>query len=147
MLRVYFADLSDGRLNRLGYLAYWLGLVLFVIVISVAAGLAIGLYEQTTGGGFPPTQDELVAQVGQPAMILFALVGVVLVFVSLNLQAKRLRDMGLPGWPVAAILVGINLAVSATLSEGAGAVLSGIVFLALVLIPSNTFARSSTMAG
>jgi uncharacterized membrane protein YhaH (DUF805 family) len=68
-------------------------------------------------------------------------VAAVLFFAGANLTAKRIRDIGLPGWwSVLAIALLVGL-VSGAVSEQAGSVIQLAIWLALVLVPTNVLAK------
>jgi len=62
-------------------------------------------------------------------------------FAGANLTAKRIQDIGLPGWRTVlaiALLVGL---ISAAVSQQVGNSLQFLIWLALVLVPTNAFAK------
>ena len=141
MFKTLFGDITDGRLRRLQFLGYSLFLVLLMIGFGLAVVMAIGAGEQLIGGDLQQAQDKLREWFTLPFLIVLGLVLFVLLFAHLNITAKRIRDIGLPGWWTVlgiAVLTGV---VSAAVSNQAGSGLSNLIWLALVLIPGNAFAK------
>jgi len=163
MWDIYFGQWREGKLKRLAYLGY--DVLLMVVGFAVIFGLAMffGGLEKATGDAF----SDMFAGMGILVVILLFIFFVVLFVASLNIMAKRIRDMGLPAWGtvVGIILVSIILevlfpnqqaqmsAVVANTPEGVTAALDAdastgsvvsdifnlIIFLCLLLIPSDTF--------
>jgi len=142
VLTVLFGDIKNGRLQRLPYLGY--SVLITVLVMAVMMGIVAAIVgaEKLVGGDLQQAQAAIAQSMGIPFIILFSLFMVVMVFIQLNLMAKRIRDMGLPGWWIAlAVLIIAGLIGGAT-SEQAGGGFQMLVFLLLVLIPSNSFGKS-----
>ena len=153
MLKSYFGDVKSGRLQRLPFLGYFILLQIIMVAIAVGIGAGIGAAESLVGGDLQQAQEMLRTRFGIPVIILLAILFGALFFAMLNLEAKRIRDMGLPGWwtllavAVISIILGVlyNLLVGAepqTSSQSSGA-FSMIILLALLLIPSDTFAGNN----
>ena len=98
MIKSLFGDVKTGRLMRLQYLGYSLLLSLLMFGFGLAILLAIGAGEHIIGGDLQQAQDRLREMFSLPLMILFAVVIPLLVFIGVNMMAKRIRDIGLPGW-------------------------------------------------
>ena len=163
MWNIYFGDWSNGRLKRLPYLGY--DVLLMVLAFAIVMGVIM------LGGGFEGIMNpDLLAGMGVVVVIFFFLFFIALLVANLNIMAKRLRDMGLPAWKsVIAIIVisvileilfpaqqmemsavavnapeGANVAMDMNASEGSivSNIFNLIVFLCLVLIPSDTFNKN-----
>lgn len=137
MFTEYFGEVSSGRLARLQYLGHWL--VLAIIGLLAAYGIAqyLGIAEQLLSGDDEVVEVTLNATVDLPVLLAVLALAGVLVFASLNIMAKRFRDMGLPGWLVVlgvAILSGV---LSVYASSNTAALLGPVVWLLLVLVPSR----------
>jgi uncharacterized membrane protein YhaH (DUF805 family) len=143
MIRTLFADLSSGRLQRLPYLGWYAVLALFVLVIGFGIGASIGLAERASGGEAADAQMVITEHLGVVGLVLIIAIFSVLLFAHLNIAAKRIRDMGLPGWLVllGAIIVGGLIGTLA--GQGIGALFNLLGLLALFLIPSNAFGKSN----
>ena len=166
MLKTYFGEWGEGKLQRLPYLGYHVLLMFLVVAIILAGIFAVGAAENLIGGDLATTQKMLmdkfgiVAIIGIAALMFFAMLG------QVNILGKRIRDMGLPVlWTIFAIIalsmvlnfifppqeVAISASAVQTADGSAAAVSSitktnmivqlfdTIIFLCLVLIPSNTF--------
>ena len=142
MLTALFGDITNGRLQRLPFLGYSVLVTLLFFGFVFAVVFAIGAGEKLIGGDLQQAQDTLAQALGIPFIIVFALFMAVMLFVQMNLMAKRIRDMGLPGWWVVLVLVIVSGVVGSMVSEQAGGGLNSVVFLVLLLVPSNAFGKS-----
>ena len=155
MITALFGDLRDGRLQRLPYLGYCLLVLLLVFAVGLGFvfifGISEGLTAAITGGDVEKAQQLLQQHLGGTAIVLLVVatlvIGTAISFANLNLQAKRLRDMGLPGWIAVAAIFALELVITATVGNQTASTLHLIVFLALLLIPSDTFAKRSPRVG
>lgn len=169
MLKVYFGAWGDGRLKRLPYLGYHILLMVLMFIAVFGTIMALGATESTMGGDIAATQAAIMDKAG--FLIVFAVVALIFVVIiaQVNIMAKRIRDMGLPAlWTILGIIAvslllnilfpaqqtEITAAVVKT-AEGTAAAASAnstvpsmivqgfdlLVFLCLILIPSDTFAK------
>lgn len=139
MVEIYFKNFMDGRLARLQYLGYSLLLTAIAFGIIIVLVFAMGAGEHLLGGDLTQAQDKLRGWFALPTVVLFSLGYLVLIVAGANIMAKRIRDMGLPGWWVVvaiSLLVGGSTTAS---SEQAGGGLMTIIWIALLLIPSGAF--------
>ena len=137
MLKKLFGEVKTGRLNRLAFLGYWVLLTAFMIAMGFAIVLAIGAGEMLIGGDLAEAQETLRKWFTAPTVIVVGLVSMVTLFGHLNIIAKRVRDIGLPGWWVVLLLAIVGVVVSIQISEQASNALSMICFFALLLIPGK----------
>lgn len=100
MIRDLFGDGLSGRFGRLSYLGYLLCLSLSLLVFMLLTVLLIGVAEHLIGGNLSQAQEQLRQWLSWPYMLIFGVFMVAIVFSGLNITAKRLRDIGLPGWSV-----------------------------------------------
>lgn len=150
MLNTYFGAIMEGRLKRLPFIGYIVLLHVLFVVLVLAGVASMGVAEHLVGGDLTQTQQMLTEKFGLPAMILVGIVVATVLFATLNLEAKRIRDMGLPGWwtlfaiwIISALLIALLAGlVNPELSNHISSIISAIGVLALVLIPSNTFSMS-----
>ena len=137
MIRAFFLDIANGRLTRLPFLGYALlanilGLLFIFGIIAVIAGA-----ETLMGGDLQEAQAALRKAFSVPLLAaIFGFFGIA-VFVSLNLAAKRIRDIGLPGWLTVLAIAVVTISVSLLVSETASQTLSFATLVALPLTPSN----------
>ncbi len=166
MLKTYFGEWGEGKLQRLPYLGYHILLMLLIIVIILAGIFAVGAAENLMGGDLATAQKMLMDKFGLVAIIGIGLLIFIAMLGQINILGKRIRDMGLPVlWTIFAIIalsMVLNLvfppqevAISASAvqtANGSAAAISSVtktnmiiqlfdtvIFLCLVLIPSNTF--------
>ncbi len=135
-MHAIFFDITNGRLARLPYFGHWLLLVALAVLAAIAVGLTFGVTEHIIHVDFKGAHDKLGAGMLIPLIMCFAVIGFATMFGLLNLMAKRIRDIGLPGWPVVIGLT-IVLALVSALSHGLGQALHGVLFLALVFVPTD----------
>ena len=146
MFRVLFGEISSGRLLRLPYLGWSVLVGVLGLAIAIGIGLAIGVAEQIVGGDLQSAQTQLTQQFGIPAIILVFALYAVLLFASLNVMAKRLRDIGLPGWWAVVAIAIIGMLISAVASQEVASGVNFLVWIALLLVPTGLFGGRSTGA-
>ena len=139
MLNVLIGDIKNGRLLRLQYLGYALFLILLFSLFVFAVILAIGAGEHILGGDLQQAQAQLQEWFSLPFLLIFIVFMAVLSFMSLNIMAKRIRDMGLPGWWIVLILLILESIVSYYVSQQASSGLHTLTWILLLLIPSDLF--------
>ena len=98
MLKALFGDVHNGRLMRLQYVGYSLLLSLLMVGVGLAVVAAIGIGEDFIGGDLQQAKELLRERVTLPYMIVFAAATLLFMFVGANIMAKRIRNIGLPGW-------------------------------------------------
>ena len=143
MINVLFGDVKTGRLMRLQYLGYSLLLSFLMLGFGLAIVLAIGAGEHIIGGDLQQAQDKLREMFTLPFMIVFAVVMPLFVFAGFNLLSKRIRDIGLPGWWTLLVIVVLESVASYAVSNEVGSGLHSLVWIVLLLIPTDTFKGSS----
>jgi uncharacterized membrane protein YhaH (DUF805 family) len=146
MLGALFGKVTAGKLARLQFLGYWVLLAAAVVLVLLGIGAAIGVSEQMVGGDLRSAQVKLGETLGIPGLLLISAIFAVLLFAGANLKAKRIRDIGLPGWWTLLAILVVDLCAS-LISQHAAQVLSSLVILALLLIPGNAFSRKSGQSG
>lgn len=143
MLEKIFGDLNSGTLARLPFLGYTLLLNLALVLITMGIGVSLGITEQMIGGDIEQTQQMLADKFGGVTILGVMIIMSLFVFASVNITAKRLRDMGLPGWiSVLAIFILATL-LGFFLQPVVIQIFQTAVFLALVLIPGSLFNQSA----
>jgi len=160
MFRAYFGDLRAGRLARLPFLGFLLLLSVLFVLYGLGIAFGIGLAEHLIRADRVPAPADLWQQLDVTALALLGPLVLVFGFAKANLLAKRIRDMGLPGWRtllvIAIAAAGLGYAMHASgvpLRESYpihGAI-SGLLSLGLLLIPSGLFrprpASAETLGG
>ena len=147
MFKAFFGDITNGRLLRLSYLGYSLLLGLLVIGFGLAIVLAIGAGEHLIGGDLQQAQDKLREWFTLPFFIVFGLVSALFFFAGLNIMSKRIRDTGLPGWWIVLAIIVLEVIASSIISEQAGSSLHMLIWIALLLIPTNALAHYRAQSG
>jgi uncharacterized membrane protein YhaH (DUF805 family) len=146
MLKRIFGEIANGRLTRLPYLGYSVLLAALSVGFVVALGLMIGAGEQLIGGDLQQAQAKLAEWFTLPFMVVFGLVVALFVFAGANIMAKRIRDIGLPGWWSVLAIVVLTGVVSVAISAKASNGLYLLITLALLLIPSGAVAKGAREA-
>jgi uncharacterized membrane protein YhaH (DUF805 family) len=126
MPRVWLGEVGGGRVGRIGFLLR--EALLLAAFLALAFGLGLGFGLRNVLAVFLP---------------LAALVG----FAGLNLAAKRARDIGLPGWPLALGLA-LGLAAVLWLLPAAVALLAAAAaVVALATLPAGSAHRRPARGG
>ena len=137
MFSVLLGNVRQGRLSRLPYLGYSVLIMVLMLGFGVAIGVAAGVGEQLVGGDLQQAQDKLLEWFAVPAMLVTALVMCVLLFMTANIMAKRVRDIGLPGWWAVLAVIVVTGAVSYWISDEAANGLHTLVWVVLLLVPGK----------
>jgi len=141
MLLTLFGHLTSERLPRLRYLGYNLLLVLIGVIALIAAAALIGISEQMAGGDLVTSQQQVVDSLGVPLMLGALLIIAALAFAGSNIMAKRIRDIGLPGWWVVATIYAVELLVALTITPILSALIHLLLLAALLLVASGSVVR------
>lgn len=148
MLQTIFGELRNGRVSRLRFLAAYLVLTVAGMGVMLAllwlSGAAADAAAQEAG---PEEFDAVLANLGGGWLLTLAATGLLLFFGQINLWAKRLRDMGLPGWWTVLILIGLGAVVSGFVSGQVSSGLNLAVLLALLLVPGGAFGGNEPPRG
>jgi uncharacterized membrane protein YhaH (DUF805 family) len=141
MIKALLGDVKTGRLMRLQYLGYSLLVYLLMFGFVFVVILAIGAGEHIIGGDLQYAQDKLREMFTLPAMIVFAVIMPLFLFMVANIMAKRIRDIGLPGWWSVLAIIVITGIVSYMVSNEVSNGLSTLIWVVLLLVPSNSQAK------
>ena len=141
MIKALLGNVKTGRLMRLQYLGYSLLVYLLMLGFVFVVILAIGAGEHIIGGDLQHAQDKLREMFTLPAMIVFAVIMPLLLFMVANIMAKRIRDIGLPGWWSVLAIIVITGIVSYMVSNEVSNGLSTLIWVVLLLVPSNAQAK------
>jgi uncharacterized membrane protein YhaH (DUF805 family) len=171
MLKIYFGEWGSGKLQRLPYLGYHILLMVIVFAVIFGGIFAVGASENIMGGDIVATQAMLMDKFGMLTVIGLVALMFIAMLGQVNILGKRIRDMGLPVlWTILGIILfsmllnvlfpphevamsaaavqtadGSATAVAATTTTSSMIVqiFDMVIFLCLVLIPSNTFGNKS----
>ncbi len=141
MFRVWFREIDDGRLRRLAYLGYTLLLSLLVIIVGTFFGILLLVVEEAAGFGLDRAEASLFERLSLPAALVVIALWLPVVFAGVNMQAKRLRDIGMQGWREVSIILIAGLFISMFLAPEAGSILSVLIWIVLVLVPTGAASR------
>jgi len=169
MLKVYFGEWGNGRLQRLAYLGYHVLLMFIVVAVIFFSIFTVGAAENFVGGDLIATQAMLGERFG--FLAIFGIVALIMAMIvgQINIMAKRIRDMGLPAvWTILGIIVVSMLlnmlfpaqvievgtavvktaggaaaaATTQTVSSSIVQLFDTVVFLCLLFIPSDAFRKN-----
>jgi len=143
MFNTLFKDIAFGHMARLSYLGHSILLLLLLIAYMLIVVLAIGAGEHIIGGDLQQTQDQLRGMLTLPFLVVTGIVMALLMFAGLNIMAKRIRDIGLPGWWMVLALIVLGMLLSYFVSQQASSGLHALTWVLLILIPGNTVGKQS----
>ena len=143
MIKALFGEVKTGRLMRLQYLGYSVLLSLLMFGFGLAVVMIIGVGEHIAGGDLQQVQDQIREQLTLPAMLVMAVVMPLFLFIGLNIMAKRIRDIGLPGWWTVLAIFIVSGVVSYLVSDNAGSIVNTLAWVAVVLVPGNALAKGT----
>lgn len=143
MIKALFGEVKTGRLMRLQYLGYSVLLSLLMFGFGIAVVMAIGVGEHIAGGDLQQVQDQLLEQLTLPVMLVMAVVMPLFLFIGVNIMAKRIRDIGLPGWWTVLAVFIVSGVVSYLVSDNAGSIVNTLAWVAVVLLPGNALAKGT----
>ena len=148
MLQTIFGDIRNGRVSRLRFLvallvltAAGMAVMLALLWFSGAAGAAASL------DAGAEEFETVLEGLGGGWLFALAAAGLVLFFGQINLWAKRFRDIGLPGWWMVLILIGLGSVVSGMVSDQVSSGLNLAVLLALLLVPGGALGGDNRLPG
>ncbi|MBK1722630.1 DUF805 domain-containing protein [Thiocystis violacea] len=141
MLKPLYGELTTGRLKRLPYLGYYILVSALILLVGFGIGASVGLAERMQGGEVADAQALLQDKLGLAGLLLIAVVFGVLFFAHLNLAAKRIRDIGLPGWwillSIAALGVFASIVGGSQLASG----INLLILFSVFMLPSDAFGK------
>jgi len=138
LFKAFLGNLKTGRMARLQYLGYSLSLGVLILGVGIAIGISIGVGEQIIGGNLQQAQNQLREWLTLPFFIIFGMISVLFLFGGINIMAKRIRDIGLPGWWTTLIIIVVEIGVSFIFSGQHGSGLYSFVLIVLLLLPTDT---------
>lgn len=141
MFKTYFGEWTTGRLARLPWLGYALGLFGAMMLIGILVGGGAGLMMGMSGdpAEAEARMEDMMGGIGPVVMVLMVILGLVISVASLNINAKRFRDMGLPGgWTLLGVIV-VSFVVAALFGETISNLVGLVLLLVMALVPTGAF--------
>ena len=133
-----FGALKQGRMARLAFVIYLSVIQLSALLFVIWVGFAAGLAEQAVDLDLEKAQQQL-SDFLSPSFLLFsAVLLAVLVFAQFNIVAKRVRDIGLPGWWLILAYVIVRVIISAAGYTWVGFLFEALAMLALCFVASDS---------
>lgn len=142
MLTKLFGEVTTGRLARLPYLGYSILLNVIWILGLSAVIITIGGAELFIDGDIQQAQQVISDRLALPFIMIFIPFILLIIYGSLNVVAKRIRDMGFPGW-ITLIITGILVMVISFYVSEDMSNLFGIIFALLLLFVPGSRSGSS----
>ena len=146
MFKALFGDIQAGRLLRLPYLGYSILISVLMIVFGLALAFAAGVGEYLIAGDMEAAQLHMSENFSIVSVLLFIVVSVLFLFAGCNIMAKRLRDIGLPGWWMVLAIVVVTGAVAVMVSDEASNILQTLIWIVLLLVPSNSLTSPTDLS-
>jgi uncharacterized membrane protein YhaH (DUF805 family) len=146
MFKALFGDIQAGRLLRLPYLGYSILISVLMIVFGLALAFAAGVGEHLISGDMEAAQLHMSENFSIVTVLLFIVVSVLFLFAGCNIMAKRLRDIGLPGWWMVLAIVVVTGAVAVMVSDEASNILQTVIWIVLLLVPSNSLTSPTDLS-
>lgn len=146
MFKALFGDIQAGRLLRLPYLGYSILISVLMIVFGLALAFAAGVGEHLIAGDMEAAQLHMSENFSIVTVLLFIVISVLFLFAGCNMMAKRLRDIGLPGWWMVLAIVVVTGAVAVMVSDEASNILQTVIWIVLLLVPSNSLTSPTDLS-
>jgi uncharacterized membrane protein YhaH (DUF805 family) len=138
-----FAELKLGRLARLPFILYVTGLQLSLLLFLLWVAFSAGLAEPAASGDLEAVQQALTDWMSLPTLLMSAVFALPVIFAHFNILAKRIRDIGLPGW----ISLLVYVIVRSLLGTVAGLVLDLLFMILLCFVASNAIKKNRLEPG
>lgn len=139
--QVLFGELEQGRLARLPFVLYvsaiHLSLFLFVIAVVMSAGLA----EHAARGDIEAAQQALSDWMSIPTLLTTGIFSLAVLFANFNVLAKRIRDIGLPGWSSLLLYVVVRSIAPYVVGDLVGLILDALFMLVLCFASTDRLQR------
>jgi len=135
----YFGEVSKGKVKRVAFLGYQMLLTISLFFFVLMSILSIGLGEHIIGGDLAQAQQVLRDWLTLPYFILLAVFLAVFFFSSLNVAAKRIRDIGIAGWTTLVIFLMVEILVTVIINQQAASAVHTLIVIFLLFTPSGQF--------
>lgn len=141
MLKIFWGEVRTGRLKRLPYVACFVTLNVLLGLLLFAGVMLMGFDETLLEGGAEQIQKAFADNLSMPVMLIGGLLVMFCTLASMNIMAKRLRDIGLPGWWSTLGIALLSLILSFQVAGSIGDGFQLLVLLALLLLPSGILSK------
>lgn len=142
----YYSSVTNGTLGRMRFFGLFLSANAIWILLGIGIVAMIGAAEHLVGGDLQEAQAVLRSKLGVPSVVALAFLGLAFFFALMNITAKRIRDIGLPGWTGVVVIIVLLGVVTQFGTDKLQQGVSSLVLLALVLIPGRS-AQSENNTG
>lgn len=137
----YFGAWRDGQLGRLSFFLHAMGLLVILGVIATSIVRSVASAAALLGGNRETAQTALHEALDQPLVVLLLIITAVLLIVLANIAAKRLRNLGLPGWIALLCAAVVALVVLRIWAPSAAYSFFMVLWLVLLFMPADTLRR------
>lgn len=142
MFADYFSDLTAGKIKRLRFVGLMLFLVFIFFIVGIAIGAAIGLSENMGIANKLASGDWAAAKkLKLPVIAGFVFAILTFMFASFNIVAKRARDVGLPGWITAIVIIGLTTPSIEVAGQHTAGSIGGLLMIILAFLPTDLLKR------
>ncbi len=136
-----FGAPRQGRMARLAFVIYASAIQLAVLVYVIWVGVAAGLAEQAANLDLEKAQQQLSDFLSPSLLIFTAVFLAALIYAQLNVVAKRVRDIGLPGWWMILAYVILRTIISAAGFPWVGLLFDLLAMLLLCFVVTDAVGR------
>ncbi|MCW8329763.1 hypothetical protein MD588_13175 [Photobacterium sp. SDRW27] len=141
MITAILGEVQRGKLQRLAFLGYIVLLTVLLVVFGLVMALFIGAGEHLLGGDLQQAQETMHQKGTTPVTLVFSVVLALFIYAKLNITAKRIRDMGLPGWRMVLAIFIVDILLGIIVSREAVSSFMLVIFLLLLFIPTAMMAK------
>lgn len=143
MIQVLFGQARSGTVKRLPFVLYVTAIHLSLLLFVIAIGVSAGLLEHAASGDIEKTQLALSDWLSLPTVALVVVFSLAITFANFNLVAKRIRDIGLPGWLSVLIYLIARSVLPYLVGYAIGMLLDTVFMLLLCFVTTGKFKRKT----
>ncbi len=142
--RALFGELEQGRLARLPFVLYVSAIHLSLLLFAVGVGMSAGLAEYAANGDIEGAQQALSDWMSMPRLLMTGVFSLAVLFANFNILAKRIRDIGLPGWWSLLAYVVVRSIAPYIAGGSVGLILDTLLMLVLCFAATDRLQRESS---
>jgi len=138
-----FGAVKNGRMTRLPFVIYMSCIQLVLLLYVIGVGVAAGLGDVALIGDLDQAQQRLSDFISTPFILATVVFFLAAIFAHLNILAKRIRDIGLPGWWLLLGYVIVRIILSALGYDWLALLLETVAVLSLCFVNSDAYQGSA----
>lgn len=131
ILQALFGELEQGRLARLPFVLYVSAIHLSLLLFAVGVAMSAGLAEHAANLDIEAAQQALSDWMSIPTLLMTGIFALLVLFANFNILAKRIRDIGAPGWWSLLVYVVVRTIAPVIAGGSAGLILDTLLMLVL----------------